>query len=216
MLHDSFPDFEGEVEPGEARIAVLEGLDNAEGVEIVVEAPAHMAHLPVQLFLARVRERRVADVMTKSQSLCQVLIQTESGCHRARDLRHLDGVRQPVAEVIGNAGGKDLHLVFQPAKRSGVDNAITIALEFTAVRMRKLRVAPAAALGHRKTQAANCRRDQFFWDRSSSALRAPRLMLLRGLPRNGSSILRARAGSLGATNRARAMVAASLETSSVG
>src|SRR5580700_2894063 len=123
---------------------------------------------------------------------------------------------QPVAEVIGNAGREDLHLIFQPAKGARVDNAIAIALELATVRMGKLGITPATALGHRKTQTSNCRRDQFFWDMSSSALRAPRLILLRGLPRKGSRILRARAGSVGAINRASAMVAASLETSSEG
>ena len=96
-----------------------------------------------------------------------------------------------------------------------MDNPISVALEFATVGMRKLRIAPATALSHRKTQSRGWG-DQFFWEMSSRAFSALRLMLLRGLPRNGSSILRARAGSFSATNFARAIVAAYLETSSVG
>ena len=73
--------------------------------------------------------------------------------HRARDLRHFDGVSQAVAEVIGNAGRENLRLIFQPAKCPRMDYAVAIALEFVAVRMRKFRIEPAAALFHRKTQA---------------------------------------------------------------
>ena len=66
--------------------------------------------------------------------------------HGARDLRHLDGVRQPVAEMIGQAGGEDLRLVLQAPKRPGMHNAVAIALECVAVRVRQLRIAAPPAL----------------------------------------------------------------------
>ncbi len=153
----------------------------------MIEALAEAAHLAVQLVFAGVRERRVPDVVTERQRLGEVLIQVQSGGNGAGDLRHLDGVRQAVAEMVRDAGRKNLHLVFQPAKGARVNDAVAIALELVAVGMRKLGIAPSAALLHGKAQSAG--RGHFFWDMSSSALRAARLMPLRSLPRNGSSNL---------------------------
>ena len=214
MFHDSFADFESQVQPGEARVAVFERLDDAERVQIMIEALPKAAHLAVQLVFAGVRKRGMPDVVAEGERLGEVLIQLQSGGYGAGDLRNLDGVRQAVAEMVGDAGRKNLHLVFEAAEGPRVNDAVAIALELVAIRVRKLGVAASAALLHWKAQSAG--RGHFFWDKSSSALRAARLMLLRSLPRKGSRILRARAGSLGAIRRANAMVADSLETSSVG
>ena len=45
-------------------------------------------------------------------------------------------MRQPVAEVIGEAAGEDLRFVFQPPEGARMDDAVTIAVEFVAVGVR--------------------------------------------------------------------------------
>src|SRR5215467_14538461 len=115
--------------------------------------------------------------------------------------------------MVGNAGRKDLHFVLQPPEGSGVNDPIAIALEFGTIRMRKLGIAPAPASFHREAQAGE---RVHFWDMSESAVIATRLILLRGLLRNGSSILRARCGSFPWIISASRIVAASLETRGVG
>src|SRR5260370_42083112 len=87
---------------------------------------------------------------------------------------------------------EDLRLIVQPAECVGVNDAIAIALKFVAVRMRQLRIPAAQTAGDRKAQAAE---SAHFCGISESAVRAALLMLGRGLPRSGSSILRVRAGS---------------------
>ena len=44
MLHDAFANFKGQIEAGKIHIALLEMLDDAQGVEIVIEAAAMGAH----------------------------------------------------------------------------------------------------------------------------------------------------------------------------
>ena len=92
MLHDALAHFEGQVQSGEARVAVFEGLDDAQGVKIVIEALAEAAHLAVQFVFAGMREGRMADVVAERQGLGQVFIERERQSHGAGDLRDLDGV----------------------------------------------------------------------------------------------------------------------------
>ena len=66
---------------------------------------------------------------------------------RARDLRHLERVRQPRAVVIAGRREEHLRLVLQPAERLAVDDAIAIALERRADRVFGLRPQPAARVG---------------------------------------------------------------------
>ena len=61
-----------------------------------------------------------------------------------RDLRHLDGMRQPVAEVVGVTAGENLCLRFQPAKGARMDNTVAVALKVVAVGMRRLGMAASA------------------------------------------------------------------------
>ena len=101
MLDDPFAHFEGQVQSGKTGVALLEGLHDAQGVQVMVEALSVARHLAVEFLLAGVREWRVADIVRQRQSLRQVFAQAQGRGDGARDLRDLDGVRQPVAEVIG-------------------------------------------------------------------------------------------------------------------
>ena len=96
-----FAHLERQVQPGEARVAVLEVLHNAERMQVVVELLTKAPHLPVEFFFAGMSERGMADVMDQGERLGEVLVQMQHGRDRARNLRHLECVRQSVAEVIG-------------------------------------------------------------------------------------------------------------------
>ncbi len=192
---------------------MLESVNDPQRVQIVIETFAEPAHLAVQFLFTGVGEGRMADVVAERERLRQIFIQGQHRSYRTRDLRDFDGVRQPVAEMVGNAGRKDLHFILQPAEGAGVNDAIAIALEFVTVRVRKLGIAAAAASVYREAQAGE---RVHFWVRSESALIAARLTLLRVLLRKGSSNLRARCGSLGSISSPSTIVAASLETRGVG
>ena len=72
----------------------------------MVETLTEARHLAVELLLAGVRERRVADVVRQRQRLGQVLIQARGPGQGARNLGYLDGVSEAVAEVIERPGEK--------------------------------------------------------------------------------------------------------------
>src|ERR1019366_7315286 len=111
------------------------------------------AHRHIQGPLARVSKRRMADVVNQRESLHQINIQIESCGDGAGDLRDLEGVGQAGAKVVRVAAGEDLRLVFQPAERPSMDDAITVALKGVTVGMRRLRIAPSARVLHAKRVA---------------------------------------------------------------
>ena len=69
MFDDAFAHFKREIETGKIQVALLEVLDNAKRVQIVIEVPAMLAHQFVQLAFARMAERRMADVVHERQGL---------------------------------------------------------------------------------------------------------------------------------------------------
>ena len=122
-------DAERQVQAAMAGVALLEVLDDAQRVQVVVEAQAVALQAVVQRALAGVAERRVADVVDQRERLRQVVVQAERGGDLAGDLRDLDGVGQAAAEVVGGAAGKDLRLARQAAKGAGLHDAVAVALE---------------------------------------------------------------------------------------
>src|SRR5208283_3598139 len=82
----------------------------------------------------------------------EVLIQFEDSGRGARDLGHLDGVRQPVAKMIGDARREHLHLSFEAAEGARVDNPVAVALERVAIGVGRFGILPAPALGDREPQ----------------------------------------------------------------
>ena len=113
---------------------------------------------------------------------------------RARDLRDLDRMSQPVPEMVGDAGREHLCLVFQAAEGAGMDDPVAIALEFVPIRMWEFGISPATSLASGETQTAEA--GHFFEGGScATASMAALLTLGRVLVRRGSSILRALSGS---------------------
>ena len=80
--------------------------------------------------LAGMAERRMAEVVRQRQRLGQILVETQLARHRAGDLRHLEGVRQPGAVVIALVIQEHLRLVREAAERGRVDDPVAVALEF--------------------------------------------------------------------------------------
>ena len=100
MLDHALAHLEGQVQSREAGVALLETLHNPQRVQIVVEGVAETLHLPVELFFAGVRERRMADIVSQGQRFGQSLVQLQYVGQRTCDLRHLDGVGKAVAKVV--------------------------------------------------------------------------------------------------------------------
>ena len=136
VLDDAFAYFEGQVQPAELRVAKLKVLDDPQCLKVVVEEVAVAMHGVIERALARVAEGRMPNVVHQRQRFDKIDVEIERGRDGARDLRHLDGVRQASAKVVGVASGKDLRLVLEPPKGTGVDDAVAIALKGVAVGMR--------------------------------------------------------------------------------
>jgi len=109
------------------------------------------AHQAVELGFARVRERRMPDIVRERQRFGQILVQTEHPGDRAGDLRHLDRVRQAVAEVIRDAGSKYLRLIFETPERARVYDPVSVPLKFVSIGMRKLGIPASPGTRYRKS-----------------------------------------------------------------
>ena len=139
MLDNALPNLKGEIQSRKVGVTLLEGLHDPQRVQIVVKPVAEALHDLVQAFLARMAERRVADVMDQSQGLDQIHVQSHQPGDRARDLGDLNRMGQPVAEMIGEARREDLRLVFQPPKGPGMENAVAIPLVIVAIAVQGFR-----------------------------------------------------------------------------
>src|ERR1017187_7690299 len=96
----------------------------------------------------------MADVVGQRQSFGQILVKPQDGGHRAGDLRHFDGVRQTVSEMIAEAGCEYLCLGLQPAEGARMHDAVAVALKRVTVGMRGFRVTPPSAALHWKPEMA--------------------------------------------------------------
>ena len=152
MLDDALTHLERQVQPGETRVALLETLDDAQRVEVMVEALAESPHLTIERLFARVRERRVTDIVRQRQRFCEVFVQLQDVRHGARHLGDLNGVRQPVTEVVGKARGENLGLRLQTPERARMNYAVAVALKTIPVRMFRLRIPPPPASTSREPQ----------------------------------------------------------------
>ena len=77
MFDDAFADGEGEVEAGEGGVALLEGGDDAQGMEVVIEAEAVGAEAVVEGFFAGMAEGWMADVMDEGESFGERGVEAE-------------------------------------------------------------------------------------------------------------------------------------------
>ncbi len=142
VLDDALADAEGEVEAGEAGVAVFKAGDDAEGVEIVVKAEAVGAEGFVEGFFAGMAEGRVADVVDEGEGFRELGVEAEDLGGGAGDLSNFKGVGEAAADVIAfrGAAGEYLGFAGEAAEGAGVEDAGVVAGEGCAVGMGRLRI----------------------------------------------------------------------------
>ena len=138
MLEDALAHLEREVQPGKLGVSLLELVDHAQRLQVVLEA-AVLAHAFVERVLPGVTEWRVAEVVREADRLGQRFVEAQRARDGARDLRDLDRVREPRAVKIALVIHEHLRLVDEAPERVRMDDAIAIALEFAAKSRRRLR-----------------------------------------------------------------------------
>ena len=114
--------------PGKRRVALFELVDDAQRLQVVLEA-AVLAHAVVQRILAGVAERRVAEVVRKADRFGQRFVELQRPRDGAGDLRDFDRVREPRAVQVAFVIDEHLRLVDQAPERGGMDDAIAVALD---------------------------------------------------------------------------------------
>ncbi len=145
MLQDSLAGFERQVQPGEIRILFFELVGNSQRLQVVLKSAIGL-HAAIQRILTRVPEGRMTEIMREADCLDQLLIQTEAARDGSTDLCDLERVCQPRAVMIALVVDEYLSLVHEATKRGAVDDPVPIALILAAIRMGRLRIAPAAAV----------------------------------------------------------------------
>src|SRR6266404_458247 len=105
-----------------------------------------LAHGGVERLFSRMAKWRMAKVVNQGERFRQIGVQSKLRGDGARDLRDLNGMSQPVAEVVGVAARENLRLRFQTAKGAGMDDTITVALKVVAIRMRRLGMSASAGV----------------------------------------------------------------------
>ena len=124
VLDDAFANAEGEVEAAEPGVAFFEGGDDAQGVQVVIEAEAVGAQGFVEGCFPGVAKGRMADVVDQGQRLSQGDVEPQSGGYGAGDLGDFEGVGETAAGVIAfrGAASKDLGLAGKAAKGLCMEN----------------------------------------------------------------------------------------------
>src|SRR5579884_2649637 len=135
MLNDSFTDLEHEIQPTKRRVAQLEVLDDAQGMQVVIKEEAVLLHDAVESFFSRMPKGRMPDVVGEGEGFHEIDIQTQLSGNRSRDLSNFNGVGQAISEMIRIASGKDLRLGLKPPKGTGMNDSVSVALEIVAIRV---------------------------------------------------------------------------------
>src|SRR6056297_583955 len=126
------------------QVAWLENLENANA--LVGMQPLAVIHILRQGRLAGVSERGMPTVVRKPDRFSQRFIQPKRHRQCPPYLGDLEGVSHARNNVIALRINKDLGLVFQPAKRLGVEYPVAIALELCAQKVRSFLTTASAAV----------------------------------------------------------------------
>jgi hypothetical protein len=109
-------------------VDVLEHLEDAHALGRVVPATARR-EVGRQRLLARVPEGGVPHVVAEGDGLREGLVERQRRRQRARDLHHLEGVRETRDVVVTLGVDEHLRLVLETTERLGVEDPVAIALE---------------------------------------------------------------------------------------
>jgi len=96
MFDDAFAHFKCEIQAGKIEIALLELLDDAQRVQIVIETAAVRAHQFIELVFAGMAERRMADVVHECERFGKLGVQPQRRGDGAGNLRDFQRVRQAI------------------------------------------------------------------------------------------------------------------------
>ena len=144
MFHKPFQCFPCQIQPIEGRVAAFELGDDSQRLGIVVEA-AVRRHDVVEHILARVAERRVAEIMGERKRLGEIVVEAERPGQRSRDLTDFERMGEPGAEMVALMRDKDLGLMGKPAEGRAMNDTVAVTLKFRARGRGRLRDQPAAA-----------------------------------------------------------------------
>ena len=72
---------------------------------------------------------RMAEIVAERDRLGEIVVEPERAGERARDLRDLDRMGEPGAEMVALVMDEHLGLVGEPAEGGGMDDAVAVALE---------------------------------------------------------------------------------------
>ena len=117
-------------------------------MKVMVEKKPLRSHGCVECLFASMAKRRMAKIVNKRERFGEIHIEAKRAGNGTGNLRNFNGVREPVAEVVGIAASKNLGLIFKAAKRSRVNDAIPVALKIVTVRVLRFRKAASAGLFH--------------------------------------------------------------------
>ena len=131
MLDERLKRFRRQIQAVKLGIAALQRRHDAEAVAVVVEA-AMIGQAIGQRILAGMAERRVAEIVAERRGFGEILVEAQIPGDRARDLRHLDGVRQPGAKMVALFIDEHLGLVRKAPEGGRMDDAVAVALIFGA------------------------------------------------------------------------------------
>ena len=148
---------QGQVQPVELRIALFEAGHDPQGLGVVIE-PLVGRHAYVHHVLAFVTEGRMSQIVGKGKAFGEILVETQGARQRPGDLRHLDRMGQPCAEMIALMIDEDLGLVLQAAKSGRMNDPVAIALKRRSRRTGRLGIetAPRVSLGSCANRASGC------------------------------------------------------------
>ena len=135
MLEYAFARFESEIQSIKRPVALLECIDHAQALEIMLEA-TKILHAGIERVLTRMTEGRVTKIMCQRDRFDQVFIEPQVARQRACYLGDFDAVREAGSEQIAFVIDKNLGLVFKPTKCGGMNDAVAVALKFTSRRRR--------------------------------------------------------------------------------
>ncbi len=142
VFENALASLESQVQPIEGAITLLQFIDNGQALQVVLES-AVLAHAGIQRVLPGMTERRVAEIVSQRNGLGQIFVSAQVAGNRTGNLGDFKAVRQACAEQIAFMIDKNLGLVFEAPKGSGVNNTVAVALKFTACCRGRLRMRTA-------------------------------------------------------------------------
>ena len=125
---EPFAGFEGEVEASELGEGVFEVVDDAEGLDVVLET-AVVGHEFLEGGLSGVPEGRVAEVVGEGDDFGEPFVEAQGDGDASGGFGDFEGVGEAGAEVVVSDVDEDLGLVLKAAESGAAEDALAVAFE---------------------------------------------------------------------------------------